>query len=57
MERLFEALSQLLLQPLTGILLSNVSAFHENNSPRCASQLDRLVQDIVARDWGDGELV
>jgi hypothetical protein len=57
MERLFEAASQLLLQPLTAIPLSHISAFHENDSSRSASQLERQIQDIVTRDWGDGELV
>lgn len=57
MERLFEALSRPLAQPLTvNAILHTFDVKNEENY-HGKSPLQRLIQDVIARNWGDDAVV
>ncbi|KAI4605120.1 hypothetical protein J4E83_010856 [Alternaria metachromatica] len=57
MERLFEALSRPLLQPLTANLILRTCDVEKVGAVHGTSPLQRLIQDVIVRNWGDDTIV
>ena len=57
MERLFEALSRPLSQPLTANLILHASDVKNERAFRGTSPVQRLMQDVIVRNWGDDTIV
>jgi len=57
MERLFEALSRPLPRPLTVNLILHTYDIENEEAFHGTSPLQRLIQDVIVRNWGDGEIV
>ena len=57
MERLFEALSRPLAQPLTANLILHTYDVENEGTYHGTSPLQRLIQDVIARNWGDDTIV
>lgn len=56
-ERLFEALSRPLSQPLTVFLLLHTYEVDNEDDWHSMSPLQRLIQDVIVRNWGDDTIV
>ena len=57
MERLFEAFSRPLSRPLTVFLFLHTYLVGNEENFHCISPLQRLIQDVIVRNWGDDTIV
>ncbi|KAI4669713.1 uncharacterized protein J4E88_009996 [Alternaria novae-zelandiae] len=57
MERLFEALSSPFLHPLMANLILHTYEVENEGTLHGTSPLQRLIQDVIVRNWGDDDVV